>query len=51
MKRYKITYNYFLDTQCTKKTIGYRVLKALDRDHAIQRMAMQRKLILKVETI
>jgi len=42
---------FYLDTQCTKKTIGYRVLKALDKDHAIMRMAMQRKLILKVETI
>ena len=51
MRHYKITYVFYLDTQCTKKTIGYRVLKALDRDHAIQRMAMQRKLILKVETI
>ena len=51
MKHYKITYVFYLDTQCTKKTIGYRVLKALDRDHAILRMAMQRKLILKVETI
>ncbi len=51
MKHYKITYVFYLDTQCTKKTIGYRVLKALDRDHAIMRMAMQRKLILKVETI
>jgi len=51
MKHYKITYLFYLDTQCTKKTIGYRVLKALDKDHAIMRMAMQRKLILKVETI
>jgi hypothetical protein len=51
MKHYKITYVFYLDTQCTKKTIGYRVLKALDRDHAILLMAMQRKLILKVETI
>jgi len=51
MKHFKITYVFYLDTQCTKKTIGYRVLKALDRDHAILRMAMQRKLILKVETI
>jgi hypothetical protein len=51
MKHYKITYLFYLDTQCTKKTIGYRVLKALDRDHAIMLMAMQRKLILKVETI
>jgi len=51
MKHYKITYVFYLDTQCTKKTIGYRVLKALDREHAIMRMAMQRKLILKVETI
>ena len=51
MKHYKITYLFYLDTQCTKKTIGYRVLKALDRDHAIMRMAMQRKLILKVEAI
>jgi len=51
MKHFKITYVFYLDTQCTKKTIGYRVLKALDRDHAILRMAMQRKLILKVETL
>jgi len=51
MRHYKITYVFYLDTQCTKKTIGYRVLKALDKDHAIMRMAMQRKLILKVETI
>jgi len=51
MKHYKITYLFYLDTQCTKKTIGYRVLKALDRDHAIMRMAMQRKLILKVEQL
>lgn len=51
MRHYKITYVFYLDTNCTKKTIGYRVLKALDRDHAIMRMAMQRKLILKVETI
>mgnify|MGYP003658099769 CR=1 FL=1 len=51
MKHYKITYVFYLDTQCTKKTIGYRVLKALDSDHAIMLMAMQRKLILKVETI
>ena len=51
MKHYKITYLFYLDTQCTKKTIGYRVLKALDKDHAIMRMAMQRKLILKVEAI
>jgi len=51
MRHYKITYVFYLDTQCTKKTIGFRVLKALDRDHAILRMAMQRKLILKVETI
>lgn len=51
MKRYKITYNYFLDTQCTKKRIGVKILEALDRDHAIMLMAMQRKLILKVETL
>lgn len=51
MKHYKITYVFYLDTQCTKKTIGFRVLKALDRDHAIMRMAMQRKLILKVERL
>jgi hypothetical protein len=51
MKRYKITYNYFLDTQCTKKRIAIKILEAYDKDHAIQRMAMQRKLILKVETI
>ena len=51
MKHYKVTYVFYLDSNCTKKTIGYRVLKALDRDHAIMRMAMQRKLILKVETI
>jgi len=42
---------FYLDSNCTKKTIGYRVLKALDADHAIMLMAMQRKLILKVETI
>ena len=51
MRHYKITYVFYLDSKCTKKTIGYRVLKALDRDHAIMLMAMQRKLILKVETI
>ena len=51
MKHYKITYVFYLDSNCTKKNIGYRVLKALDRDHAILRMAMQRKLILKVETL
>ena len=51
MKHYKITYVFYLDSNCTKKTIGYRVLKALDQDHAIMLMAMQRKLILKVETI
>jgi len=51
MKHYKITYVFYLDSNCTKKTIGYRVLKALDRDHAIMLMAMQRKLILKVEAI
>ena len=51
MRHYKITYVFYLDSNCTKKTIGYRVLKALDRDHAIMRMAMQRKLILKVERL
>ena len=51
MKHYKITYVFYLDSNCTKKTIGYRVLKALDRDHAIMCMAMQRKLILKVERL
>lgn len=51
MRHYKITYVFYLDSNCTKKTIGYRVLKALDRDHAIMRMAMQRKLILKVEQL
>ena len=51
MRHYKITYVFYLDSKCTKKNIGFRVLKALDRDHAILRMAMQRKLILKVETI
>jgi len=48
MKRYKVTFNYF---ESGKKRIGIRILEALDRDHAILRMAMQRKLILKVETL
>ena len=51
MRHYKITYVFYLDSNCTKKTIGYRVLKAFDRDHAIMLMAMQRKLILKVEQL
>ena len=36
MKRYKITYNYFLDTQCTKKRIAIKILEAYDKEHAIQ---------------
>lgn len=50
MKKYKVTFNYFTDSQCKVKRLGVRVLEAYDRDHAIMLMAMQRKLILKVET-
>ncbi len=48
MKSYKVTFNYF---EGGKKMIGTRILKALDRDHAIMIMAMWPKLILKVETL
>ena len=48
MKRYKITYNYF---ESGKKRIAIRILEALDREHAINLMAMWPKLILKVETL
>jgi len=48
MKRYKVTYNYFIDG---KKRIGIRILEAYDRDHAILKMDLHRPLILKVETL
>jgi hypothetical protein len=48
MKRYKVTYNYF---ESGKKRIAIRILEALDREHALQLMAMWPKLILKVETL
>jgi hypothetical protein len=48
MKRYKVTYNYF---ESGKKRIAIRILEALDKEHALQLMAMWPKLILKVETL
>jgi hypothetical protein len=48
MKRYKVTYNYF---EGGKKLIGTRILEALDKEHALQLMAMWPRLILKVETV
>ena len=48
MKRFKVTYNYFLDG---KKRLGIRILEAYDRDHAILKMDLYRPLILKVETL
>jgi len=48
MKRYKVTFNYF---ESGKKPIGIRILEALDKEHAIQLMAMWPRLILKVETL
>ena len=48
MKRYKITYNYF---ESGKKRIAIRILEALDKEHALQLMAMWPKLILKVESL
>ena len=45
MKRYKVTFNYF---ESGKKRIGIRILEALDKEHALQLMAMWPKLILKV---
>ena len=48
MKRYKVTYNYF---ESGKKRIAIRILEALDKEHAINLMAMWPKLILKVETL
>ena len=48
MKRYKVTYNYFLDG---KKRLGIRILEAYDRDHAILKMDLHRPLILKIETL
>jgi len=48
MKRYKVTFNYFIDG---KKRIGIRILEAYDRDHAILKMDLYRSLILKVETL
>lgn len=48
MKRYKVTYNYF---ESGKKRIAIRILEALDREHAINLMAMWPQLILKVETL
>jgi hypothetical protein len=51
MKRYKITYNYFEDVKCTKKLIGFRILEAYDKEHAIQLMSIWDKLIIKVEAL
>jgi hypothetical protein len=48
MKRYKVTYNYF---ESGKKMVGTRILEALDKEHALQLMAMWPRLILKVETV
>lgn len=48
MKRYKVTYNYF---ESGKKRIAIRILEALDKEHAMQLMAMWPRLILKVETL
>lgn len=48
MKRYKVTYNYF---ESGKKRIAIRILEALDKEHALQLMAMWPRLILKVETL
>ena len=48
MKRYKVTYNYF---ESGKKRIAIRILEALDKEHALQLMAMWPKLILKVESL
>jgi hypothetical protein len=48
MKRYKVTYNYF---EGGKKRIAIRILEALDKEHALQLMAMWPRLILKVETL
>lgn len=48
MKKFKVTYNYFLDG---KKRLGIRILEAYDRDHAIIKMDLHRPLILKVETL
>ena len=48
MKRYKVTFNYF---ESGKKRIGIRILEALDKEHALQLMAMGPRLILKVETL
>ena len=48
MKRYKVTYNYFLDG---KKRLGIKILEAYDRDHAILKMNLHRPLILKIETL
>ena len=48
MKRYKVTYNYY---ESGKKMVGTRILEALDKEHAIQLMAMWPRLILKVETV
>ena len=48
MKRYKVTYNYF---ESGKKMVGIRILEVLDKEHALQLMAMWPRLILKVETL
>ena len=48
MKRYKVTYNYF---ESGKKMVGTMILEALDKEHALQLMAMWPRLILKVETL
>ena len=48
MKRYKVTYNYF---ESGKKRIAIRILEAIDKEHAMQLMAMWPRLILKIETL
>jgi hypothetical protein len=47
MKRFKVTFNYFLDG---KKRLGIRILEAYDRDHAIIKMDLHPELILKIQT-
>ena len=48
MNRFKVTYNFF---DGGKKMVGTRILEALDKEHALQLMAMWPRLILKVETL
>jgi len=48
MKRYKVTFNYFIDG---KKRIGIIILEAYDRDHAILKMDLHPELILKIQTL